>query len=434
MAYVDADFRMRLICSTIPSPPPPPPSPLGLVSWRSWRAARIGFGSSTPWGWWKPPGFPLMPPGPGVRVALSHHSRDRGALHYASGRIESHSQAEPWALPPPLLPPDTPEHLCADIQAIDLRYLPRTRLLWASPICTEVSPAGGKKRRRAEMDLFEDYGHVPDAAFERTRVTFWEVLRAAEIHKQDAILIENVVEAFDWQLMPVFLDGLERLGYQWQVVSVSAAHVGDELNPFAPQWRDRIYIQALPKGVRMPKLEPRPKAMCFKCEQVVDAVQTWKPINSRRAKLWYSELPVGKYGQQYIYTCPVPTHGQVEPFVMPAAAAIDWSDLGTRIGDRKRPLSPATMRRIEAGARMIESGQFSFSMAHGGSTPFDVTGAPMRTWTTGDTEALGLSPEAAAMLVAACWADLRCRIRQGWELPTGVASGRLPAGDGDHDR
>ena len=307
-----------------------------------------------------------------VRVALNHWDR----------AIESHSANHP----------DT-EHLCADIQAIDLRYLPRTRLLWASPICTEVSPAGGKKRRRAEMDLFEDYGHVPDAAFERTRVTFWEVLRAAEIHKQDAILIENVVEAFDWQLMPVFLDGLERLGYQWQVVSVSAAHVGDELNPFAPQWRDRIYIQALPKGVRMPKLEPRPKAMCFKCEQVVDAVQTWKPINSRRAKLWYSELPVGKYGQQYIYTCPVPTHGQVEPFVMPAAAAIDWSDLGTRIGDRRRPLSPATMRRIEAGARMMESGQFSFSMAHGGSTPFDVTGAPMRTWTTGDTEALGLSPE-----------------------------------------
>ena len=124
-----------------------------------------------------------------VRVALNHWDR----------AIESHSANHP----------DT-EHLCADIQAIDLRYLPRTRLLWASPICTEVSPAGGKKRRRAEMDLFEDYGHVPDAAFERTRVTFWEVLRAAEIHKQDAILIENVVEAFDWQLMPVFLDGLER--------------------------------------------------------------------------------------------------------------------------------------------------------------------------------------------------------------------------------
>ena len=87
-----------------------------------------------------------------VRVALNHWDR----------AIESHSANHP----------DT-EHLCADIQAIDLRYLPRTRLLWASPICTEVSPAGGKKRRRAEMDLFEDYGHVPDAAFERTRVTFW---------------------------------------------------------------------------------------------------------------------------------------------------------------------------------------------------------------------------------------------------------------------
>ncbi|WP_232550051.1 DNA cytosine methyltransferase [Propioniciclava soli] len=296
-----------------------------------------------------------------VRVAANHWAR----------AIETHSANHP----------DT-EHLCADIQAVDLRYLPRTRLLWASPICTEVSPAGGKKRRRAEMDLFEEYGHVPDAAFERTRVTFWEVLRAAEIHKQDAILIENVVEAFDWQLMPVFLDGLERLGYQWQVVSVSAAHVGDEVNAFAPQWRDRIYIQALPKGVHMPKLEPRPQAFCGACDHVVEAVQQWKPINGRRAKLWYRELPVGKYGQQYIYACPVPTHGRVEPFVLPAAAAIDWSDLGTRIGDRKRPLSPATMRRIEAGARMIASGEFSFS----------------RVWE--GAESAG-SSEAAALMVAA---------------------------------
>ena len=39
------------------------------------------------------------------------------------------------------------EHLCADIQSIDLRYLPTTRMLWASPICTELSPSGGLQKK-----------------------------------------------------------------------------------------------------------------------------------------------------------------------------------------------------------------------------------------------------------------------------------------------
>ena len=34
------------------------------------------------------------------------------------------------------------EHLCADINNLDMRRLPRTDELWASVICTEISPAG----------------------------------------------------------------------------------------------------------------------------------------------------------------------------------------------------------------------------------------------------------------------------------------------------
>lgn len=264
--------------------------------------------------------------------------------------------------------PDT-EHLCADGQALDLRYLPRTRVLWASPICTELSPAGGRRRRPVEHDLFEEFGHVPDAAFERTRTTFWEVLRAAEIFGYEAILIENVVEAFDWPLMPVFLDGLERLGYSWQVVSVSAAHVGDESNTPAPQWRDRLYLRALRKGITGTRLEPRPPAFCPTCQQVVPARQVWKPIRGTRAGKWYRELPVGKYDQQYFYACPVPLHGRVEPFVAPASVAIDWSDLGQRIGDRTRPLAPRTMQRLRLGAELFGSDAgAAFLMGAAGNT------------------------------------------------------------------
>jgi hypothetical protein len=62
---------------------------------------------------------------------------------------------------------------------------------------------------------------------------------------------------------------------------------------------------------------------------------------------------MGRYRQQYDYRCPHAAcrGGVVEPAVLPAAAVINWSDLGTRIGDRKRPLSAKTVARIEAGYR-----------------------------------------------------------------------------------
>src|ERR1044072_2103520 len=53
------------------------------------------------------------------------------------------------------------EHVCADVSNYDMRRLPRTDVLWASPICTEISPAGGRRRTRTmrgQGDLLEDYG------------------------------------------------------------------------------------------------------------------------------------------------------------------------------------------------------------------------------------------------------------------------------------
>lgn len=40
-----------------------------------------------------------------------------------------------------------------------------------------------------------------------------------------------------------------------------------------------------------------------------------------------------------------------EPAALPAATAIDWTDLGTPIGERARPMRPATRARIAAGLR-----------------------------------------------------------------------------------
>lgn len=265
--------------------------------------------------------------------------------------------------------PDT-EHLCADIQAIDLRRLPRARVLWASPICTEVSPAGGRARRDRQPGHFEQAGHVAAAAFERTRVTFWEVLRAAELWDYDAVLIENVVEAADWALFEVWLAGMSTLGYRHQFVSVNAAHV--DVGGSAPQWRDRLYIVFTKEHMRQPDLQLRPEAFCPACERPVRADQFWKPTPSRAGA---KHTGIGKYGQQYHYVCPE-GHGRIEPFVRAAAEAIDWDDLGVRIGDRQqlgmRPPSPRTVERIRQGLAMVTSDlELVTTSTHGsGPAPF----------------------------------------------------------------
>lgn len=233
------------------------------------------------------------------------------------------------------------EFLCTDINYYDMRRLPRTAVLWASVICTETSPAGGNRKHRGQLS-FEEFGHVKAPTYERTRACALDVIRATEVHRYDAVVVENVVEfARDWELYDWWVEGMCRLrpGYQVQTVNVSAAHVYGEHNDPAPQWRDRIYIVFTRKGIPLPDLELRPPSWCETCDRLVEGLQTWKRPDRRR---------IGKYGQQYVYRCPKDS-SVVEPLVLPAVAALDLDALGTRIGDRTRPLSPKTRARIQWG-------------------------------------------------------------------------------------
>lgn len=126
-----------------------------------------------------------------------------------------------------------------------MRRLPKTAVLWASPICTELSPAGGRRRQTAQLDLLEEAGHVAKNGLDRTRATFWDVVRATELHRYKVVLIENVVEAASWELFDVWIAAMTKLGYNHQFASVSSAHIGDDANPHAPQWRDRLYVTYL---------------------------------------------------------------------------------------------------------------------------------------------------------------------------------------------
>ncbi|WP_243061189.1 DNA cytosine methyltransferase [Nocardioides sp. SR21] len=265
------------------------------------------------------------------------------AANHSKNAIENHSANHPEI-----------EHYLGDIQALDMRALPYAWVLWASPICTEISPAGGRKRRRrpAEGSLIELDGAVRTEDFERTRVTFWEVLRAVEAQEFPVVLIENVAEAADWELFDLWNQCMEKLGFEGRWISVSAAHIWDEdaerPNAPAPQWRDRIYGVFVRKGIPMPDVEPRPLSWCSECATDVHAVQSWKRLHHGRQ--------IGKYGKQYVYVCPE-GHGQLEPYVAPASEAVDWTDLGIRIGDREslgmRQLGAKTIKRIELGAATV---------------------------------------------------------------------------------
>jgi DNA (cytosine-5)-methyltransferase 1 len=277
------------------------------------------------------------------------------------------------------------DHLCADINNYDMRRLPKTDILWASPICTEISPAGGRRRTHGQLALeLEEYGRVEDAGWERTRATAYDVIRATEVHRYKAVLCENVLEfAVDWELFDWWRKGMEMLGYRSQIVSVSSAHVGGADNLPAPQWRDRIYIVFTRTDIPAPDLAPRPPAWCPECGEDVFAVQTWR--NGRR---------VGKYKQQYDYRCPNTAcrHTVVEPYVRPAASIIDWTNLGVRIGDRPahglRPLAANTVKRIRAGLSLLGTERMVLTVNHGGhdgrAVPADNAPLAARTVKIGD--------------------------------------------------
>ncbi|MDO5619299.1 DNA cytosine methyltransferase [Kocuria sp.] len=257
-------------------------------------------------------------PGISVRVASNHWQL----------AVDTHNTNHPDA-----------DHICADLTQIDPRYFPTTDILWASPECTNHSIAKGKKRSTNQLDLFGD--GLPDEAAQRSRATMWDVPRFTEVHEYQAVIVENVVEAANWVPFQAWLMAMDSLGYHHQIVWLNSMHAW-ALGAPAPQSRDRMYVVFWRKGNRKPDLErmQRPPAWC-PTHGRVEAMQAFK----NPAKRW------GRYRAQYVYRCPqVECRNRiVEPAWIPAASIIDWSDTGTRIGDRTRPLAEKTIRRIQAG-------------------------------------------------------------------------------------
>lgn len=271
----------------------------------------------------------MQVPGVEIRMAANHWDL----------AVEVHNQNHPTA-----------DHAAVGLHEEDPRYFPRTDILWASPECTKWSQASGGKYASVstEVDLLdllnpELVDEDPETAIvQRSRLLMFDVLRFAEHHRYAAMVIENVVDIATnpkyGEAWALWKKGLRNLGYDFRIVSLNSMHAQAHGDP-APQSRDRLYVVCWLKGNRVPDIDKvmRPLAWCPKCEAVVESQQVWK--NGRT---------VGKYRSQYVYL-----HGAcgtaVEPGYLPAAAAIDWSMSGTRIGDRKKQLADKTRRRIAAG-------------------------------------------------------------------------------------
>jgi DNA (cytosine-5)-methyltransferase 1 len=192
-------------------------------------------------------------------------------------------------------------HLCTGVDAINPLELfaeGELDLLWASPECTHHSVARGGKPIN-----------------DQSRSTAWHVLNWIEKLLPPIVLIENVPEFATWgpvgsngrplksrkgEIFQAWLTTLRSFGYKADYRLLCAADYGD------PTTRTRLFVQA---------------------------------VRGRRRIVW-----------------PEKTHSKGGDLLTsrqwaPARDIIDWSLPAGSIFERKKPLSPKTLARIEAGLR-----------------------------------------------------------------------------------
>jgi DNA (cytosine-5)-methyltransferase 1 len=316
---------------------------------------------------------------PGLRV-------ERAANHWQRA-IESHAANFP-----------TVDHYRGDIREAPVDRWPVCDVFWASPECPQWSNARGKKRdfdQSLQGDLFGEM-YAPSEEVERSRALMEEVplyLRGV-IDRGGLVkagVVENVVDVDPWDQMPRWRGEFHKLRYRGRKIAMNSMHADPRSVLQAPQSRDRWYWAYWHESLgREPDWDKwlRPRAWCPTCQVSVQAVQVFKTPGR----------DMGRYRQQYVYRCPNTTcrNQIVEPAVLPAAVAIDWSIPGQRIGDRAKPLADKTLARIQAGldkfARPItlEAAGNTFERRPGVRTwPVD---QPLTTQTTTATKAVAYDP------------------------------------------
>ncbi|MEU6016942.1 DNA cytosine methyltransferase [Streptomyces sp. NPDC047515] len=318
---------------------------------------------------------------PGVRVT-------RAANHWAKA-IDSHEANFPDA-----------SHYRGDIRKAPVWNWPVTDIFWASPECTNWSVAKGKRRnfdtamQGSLLDLLvEQQEEEPADLEEESRALMEEVpLYLRGVIERGGLVkagvVENVTDVRAWDQWDRWIGELHKMGYRTRIIALNSMHANPRSVHAAPQSRDRLYVGYWHESLgRTPDWDKwlRPRAWCSGCDEYVQAMQVFKTPGR----------DMGRYRTQYVYRCPRTTcrNQIVEPEVLPAAAAIDWSIPGQRIGDRTKPLADKTIARIEAGLKKFS--QPIPMMVPAGGTWRDSAvsvGEPMATRTTRENDGLMVPP------------------------------------------
>lgn len=301
-------------------------------------------------------------------------------------------------------------HYGGDIRELDMSDLPACDLFHASPCCPPFTNARGETQyfdADTQTMLFEDEYGVEGVSPEvrRGRLLMHQVpryLEAMSLRGRPVIAgtVENVVEARKWGAWHRWIGRIKNTppGYDVAVIAINSMHLMPARTRRPPQSRDRLLVMYWQKGIgRRPDLDKwmlRPRAWCTGCDEQVAAMQVFKK----------RDCDMGRYGRygQYYYRCPNRKCGGriVEPEVLGAIEAIDWTLPAVRIGDRvdskgrPDPLEPTTIARIEAG---IAKHWGPLLVPSGGTWRTDATPAsvPMPSRTTRETDALTVPPSAA---------------------------------------
>jgi len=277
-------------------------------------------------------------------IMAANHNSYKVEVHEAN-----HPEAEHWIAD--LINPEAADYHSA-------RDLPAADLLVAGVSCVNHSMANTTKAYEQGGTLFEledpDY-EARVTRSERDRATANCVLHYAERHRPRMILVECTTQLTSWG--PA-LPGRPKVGdgstYRWwlnefNLLGYHPAKVLYLNSQFfgVPQSRDRGYWVFVHKSLPMPDLEHRPESHCGHCDKTVEAVWTWKTGIPATGTVMY--------GKQYEYRCPSCRRPVVPPMT-PSLAALDLTDLGTRIGDRpvkafsdghRGPFAASTTARIE---------------------------------------------------------------------------------------
>ncbi|MEI7411700.1 DNA cytosine methyltransferase [Pectobacterium aroidearum] len=113
-------------------------------------------------------------------------------------------------------------HICQDLHQANWSQVPAHDLLLASPCCQGHSKARGKANGNPQHDA--------------SRSTAWAVVSAAEFHRPQAVIVENVPEFLNWELYPAWKVAMQALGYSL------SPHIFDCADLGVPQNRVRMFI------------------------------------------------------------------------------------------------------------------------------------------------------------------------------------------------